>query len=394
VLFAYHTFVHASTKYTPFEIMFGRKARLPIDVPHDKTQTDQSTSQCGEGNDGMDVTQDMVQTLHRIKSDLITIVADNIKAAQSRQKENFDKRHHSSETVSVGAIVYIKNSKRIHRMGSKMEPRWTGPYTVAASLSKGRVKLVNQKTGTMLKCTHHISNLKLYSGPESPETNCESHDEPEEQPPSKRQKFVSRDIKTPPGQPQVSQVEEDDVAIKPESEHLQEQPRRYFKAIPGCQRRVMAEALGLTVHKEISMGKQSELHAPRRLHRTKGDGNCFFRCISYLLTGSEEQYIAVRDLVVSHMSSKTVEQKLRTYANEDMGEYLSRSRMEDAGTWATDVEIVATANLLGCDIDVYTQVGSSKRWMRYPATFSLQETSEVGFYIENSSDHFNVVLSV
>ena len=29
--------------------------------------------------------------------------------------------------LDVGTQVYIKNARRIHRMGSKMEPRWTGP---------------------------------------------------------------------------------------------------------------------------------------------------------------------------------------------------------------------------------------------------------------------------
>ncbi|KAL8599246.1 hypothetical protein ACOMHN_007962 [Nucella lapillus] len=47
-------------------------------------------------------------------------------------------------------------------MGAKMEPRWTGPYTVVKSLDKGRVVLKNEKTNTVLKNTYHLANLKVY----------------------------------------------------------------------------------------------------------------------------------------------------------------------------------------------------------------------------------------
>ena len=39
-LFAYNTAKHASSKFTPFELMFGRKPVLPIDLQTDEDAAD------------------------------------------------------------------------------------------------------------------------------------------------------------------------------------------------------------------------------------------------------------------------------------------------------------------------------------------------------------------
>ena len=60
----------------------------------------------------------------------------------------------SRHSIPFVKIVDTKNSRHIHRMGSKLEPRWTGPYVVE-SLSKGPVKLKNINTDKLLSNTNH-----------------------------------------------------------------------------------------------------------------------------------------------------------------------------------------------------------------------------------------------
>ena len=41
----------------------------------------------------------------------------------------------------------------------------------------------------------------------------------------------------------------------------------------------------------------------RSLKRIVGDGNCLFRSLCYIITGSEEQHLALRAAIVHHMLS-------------------------------------------------------------------------------------------
>ena len=41
----------------------------------------------------------------------------------------------------------------------------------------------------------------------------------------------------------------------------------------------------------------------RRLRSIGGDGNCLFRALSYIITGSENLHQTIRSLIVSHMLS-------------------------------------------------------------------------------------------
>ena len=43
---------------------------------------------------------------------------------------------------------------------------------------------------------------------------------------------------------------------------------------------------------------------------------------------------------------------------------------------------------------VYTHFGHSKQWLTYPASFDLSILTEDALYLENLSEHFNVVINV
>lgn len=80
---------------------------------------------------------------------------------------------------------------------------------------------------------------------------------------------------------------------------------------------------------------------PCGIFKMKGDGNCFFRAVSYALVGDHEQHEITRQIITEWMTKNKVK-----IDNHFGSEYLKESRMEEDGMWATEAEILATAALL------------------------------------------------
>ena len=167
---------------------------------------------------------------------------------------------------------------------------------------------------------------------------------------------------------------------------------QFFHSLTKLQRRLFATTHGFKVYDVPALPSGDSRMKPDVVYSTKGDGNCFFRAVSYIITGSECQHKAVRDLVVQHMQTSD---HLETYFNQHMGEYLSSSNMSQYGVWATDTELLGCASLLNCDIIVYAQSASSGfKWLRYPASLSLDDPSPNCLLLINRSEHFNVVVTL
>ena len=113
ILFAYRVNRQASTKMSPFEIMYGMKARLPVDLVFEDTSP---------STDG-----DEEQLLLRVSNFADGLVMmrekekanDNIKEAQAKQKKRFDMKH-APAMYEVGNKVFKYNRRHETRMGDKL----------------------------------------------------------------------------------------------------------------------------------------------------------------------------------------------------------------------------------------------------------------------------------
>ena len=98
-VFSYNTSCHDSTRFTPFELMFGRCATLPVDLDVRPALLEEEVD-CYNNLQEPDLTrlgEERAQCLQEAKA--------NIVAAQVKQKELHDKKHAKPELFQKGQLV-------------------------------------------------------------------------------------------------------------------------------------------------------------------------------------------------------------------------------------------------------------------------------------------------
>ena len=79
----------------------------------------------------------------------------NIATAQTRQKEQYDRKHYNPDVLEPGSIVLKKDFRRKKRAGGKQNFTWLGPYRIVKSLGRGlyRIVSVDDSSKIISRCT-------------------------------------------------------------------------------------------------------------------------------------------------------------------------------------------------------------------------------------------------
>jgi hypothetical protein len=159
VLYGYRTRPQSSSKYSPFEVMFGQPPGLPMDVrgvqPDDITWGEPTEEEVG----------DRMQHLYNRCADIRTEAKGNIEAAQAKQKERYDIKHRG-EMYKLGDVVMKYNRRKDTWMGGKLNPTYTGPYVIEEVIGRGCYRLRDGER--VMKQTVNAVNLKVYVSQVSP----------------------------------------------------------------------------------------------------------------------------------------------------------------------------------------------------------------------------------
>eukprot|EP00731_Ephydatia_muelleri_P005131 Em0002g1307a len=134
-VFAYNTAKHASSLYSPFEVMFGTKAVLPIELSfNDEGKT------LLDDYDNHDTQQDSDSChvyLTNARKEILESVKRNVMDAQRIQKRNYSRKRGKGSHFGIGDKILKKDFRRKKRAGGALDPKRLGPYEVMKDIGKG-----------------------------------------------------------------------------------------------------------------------------------------------------------------------------------------------------------------------------------------------------------------
>src|ERR1041385_988640 len=148
VLFAYRTNKHNTTKRTPFFMVYGREAILPID---DNNQDEEIS----EKDSLLKRTYDIIN-LKEKRSEVLDI----IEGTQEKQKKRHDEKI-EEDKFEIGDKVLLKDTAKEKQWSGKLSQKWKGPYYIHQVIGKGAYKL-RDMNGRVLKAARNIKHLKKY----------------------------------------------------------------------------------------------------------------------------------------------------------------------------------------------------------------------------------------
>ena len=137
--------LHDSVKDTPFFLLYGRDAKLPLDQVLDNPYRVLAGAETYR--------ERLIMYLHKAHQ----LARVSLEKAQTRQKQFYDKKKPPSRSYSVGDSVYLYVPRVKRGQTPKFAHYWQGPYVIAKKMSPVNYQIVSDKG---VKQVVHVNRLK------------------------------------------------------------------------------------------------------------------------------------------------------------------------------------------------------------------------------------------
>jgi len=140
------------TGYSPFQILFGREMKLPIDVallPQENIKK---------------APKQHIEDILKKLSITRQIVRENLQENQDKMKDKHDKTASESDYIE-GQYVLLKQTHVAAGKKKKFQPKWKGPYYITKKYKNDTYIIRNVDTQKEHNSPVHASRLKVYNDP-------------------------------------------------------------------------------------------------------------------------------------------------------------------------------------------------------------------------------------
>jgi len=138
-MFNYNTNVHEATKHTPYELVFGKIARIPSNEP---LAPDDKLSNYN------DYLINLVTQLHSIQAN----ARENVIEAKEKSKKHYDKKI-NPQTFKPGDQVFLLKGPKPGKFGDQ----YTGPHEILEILNRNNIKIRIKKNSRIV----HPNRLRI-----------------------------------------------------------------------------------------------------------------------------------------------------------------------------------------------------------------------------------------
>ena len=159
--FAYNTAVHAVTKFSPFELMFGRIPKLPIDLVYDQTDANELKAKI----EVEWIASDFVDQQRKEMKAMFDLAAANRDAASLRASTLYDRTVRGAN-FKVGDKVWVLDQGTKIGTNPKLRPRWKGPYLVTDMFNEVNAILKADGRSRKTKIVHLCKLKKCFGKPQ------------------------------------------------------------------------------------------------------------------------------------------------------------------------------------------------------------------------------------